>query len=170
MNLLVRTEAPPESAITAIRAQISSLDRDQPITDVETAEDLIESRFTTLLIGGFSATALVLAIVGIYGILSCAVAQRRQEFGIRLALGAEPTEILRIVMRQAISLASAGIVTGLCAALILTRMLENALYDTGSRDLTAFLAAPVLFLAVTLLAGYLPARRAMNVNPIETLR
>jgi putative ABC transport system permease protein len=175
MNLLVRTNVPPQNAIAAVRSQIAALDSGQPITDVQTANELIDSsrtqpRFMMLLIGAFSATALVLAVVGIYSVLSYTVAQRRQEFGIRLALGADPADILRMVMHQAILLAGSGIVTGLCAALVLTRLFEDTLYDTGPHDLTIFVAAPVLFLCVTAFAGYVPARRAMGVDPVETLR
>ena len=164
-----------QNAIAAVRSQIAALDSGQPITDVQTANELIDSsrtqpRFMMLLIGAFSATALALAVVGIYSVLSYTVAQRRQEFGIRLALGADPADILRMVMHQAILLAGSGIVTGLCAALVLTRLLEDTLYDTGPHDLTIFVAAPVLFLCVTALAGYVPARRAMSVDPVETLR
>lgn len=158
-----------------IRAQIAAVDGNQPITDVQTAEELIDSsraqpRFTALLIGVFSATALILAVIGVYGVLSYSVAQRTQEFGIRLALGAHRRDILRMVLRQGMSLALSGIASGLVAALILTRLLKSALYETGAHDLTTFVAAPLIFLAVAMLASYLPARRAMALDPLEAFR
>ena len=174
MNLLVRTDVPPSTAVATVRAQIAAVDANQPVNEIQTAEDLIDDsraqpRFTMMLIGGFSATALVLALVGVYGVLSYSVGQRRQEFGIRLALGAHRSDILRLVMRQGLSLALVGIVAGLCAALMMTRLMENVLYRTGSRDLATFVVAPVIFLLVAVLASYLPARRAMRVEPVETL-
>ncbi|HEY2470129.1 MAG TPA: ABC transporter permease [Terracidiphilus sp.] len=174
MNLLVRTDLPPQNAIGSVREQIGAIDASQPISDVQTAAELIDSsraqpRFMMLLLGGFSATALVLAVVGIYGVLSYSVAQRRQEFGIRVALGAHPGDILHMVMRQGLCLAVAGIAAGMCAALLLSKLLESALYRTSSRDLATFVLAPIVFLAVAALASYLPARRAMKVDPIETL-
>lgn len=175
MNLLVRTDIPPASAVAAVRAQIAAVDSNQPIDEIQTAEDLIgisraQPRFTMLLVGGFSATALLLAIVGVYGVLSYSVGQRRQEFGIRLALGAHRSDILRIVMRQAMLLAIAGIVAGLCAALALTRYLQHVLYKTGSYDLATFILSPMLFLCVAAIASYVPARRAMKLEPVEILR
>jgi len=175
MNLLVRTDVPPAAAVGSVRSQIAVVDANQPVNEIQTAEDLIDNsraqpRFTMLLIGGFSGTALLLAIVGVYGVLSYSVGQRRQEFGIRLALGAHRTDILRMVMRQGLLLALLGILAGLGAALILTRLLENVLYKTGSRDLATFVLAPVVFLLVAALASYLPARRAMNVEPVEILK
>ncbi|HEY1577914.1 MAG TPA: FtsX-like permease family protein [Terracidiphilus sp.] len=175
MNLLVRTDLPPQDAIGTVSAQIAAIDPEQPLSDVQTAVELIDNarmqpRFMMLLLGGFSATALVLAIVGVYGVLSYAVAQRRQEFGIRVALGAHRGDILCMVMKQGMSLAALGIAIGICAALMLTKLLESVLYRTGTRDAATFIAAPILFFAVAALASYLPARRAMMVDPIETLR
>ncbi len=174
MNLLVRTEVASNETVGAIRAQVAAIDNNQPVTGIQSAEELIgrsraEPRFTMLLLGGFSATALVMALMGVYGVLSFSVAQRRQEFGIRIALGAKRLDVLRLVMRQGLSLALMGIAAGVVAALMLTRLLESTLYRTGSHDLTTFVVAPVAFLGVAALASYLPARRAMKVNPVETL-
>jgi ABC-type antimicrobial peptide transport system permease subunit len=123
-----------------------------------------------LLLGVFSTTALALAVLGIYGVLSYSVAQRRQEFGIRLALGAEPANILRLVVRQGLMLAITGIALGLTAALLLTRLMSSMLYRVGALDLATFLLTPLVFLCVALLASYLPARRATKVDPVEALR
>jgi putative ABC transport system permease protein len=166
---------PPQSITSAVRAQLAAVDPDQPITHIQTVDQLMDEsrsqpRFTMLLLAAFSATALALAVVGIYGVLSYTVAQRRQEFGIRLALGAERQDVLRLVVRQGFMLTSIGIATGLIASLLLTRLMSSLLYKTSTRDLTTFVLAPLLFLAVALLATYLPARRATKVNPIEALR
>ena len=175
MNLLLRTAVEPRSITSAVRAQVAALDADQPITNIQTVDDLMDAsrsqpRFTMLLLALFSGTALVLAIIGIYGVLAYSVAQRREEFGIRLALGAEPTDILRLVLRQGFILAAAGIVTGLVASLLLTRLMSRLLYKTGAHDLTTFILTPLLILVITLFASYFPARRATEVNPIEALR
>jgi putative ABC transport system permease protein len=175
MNLLVRTEVAPASLEPAIRAQIAAIDADQPVTKVKTADELMndartQPRFLLMLVGVFSATALVLAMIGIYGVLSYAVAQRQQEFGIRMALGAEQRDILRLVVRQGLVLALAGIAAGLVAAFALTRLLASMLYKTGGHDALTFVTAPVMFLAIAMIASYLPARRATHVSPIEALR
>lgn len=175
MNLLVRTAVPPQSMISAVRAQIAAVDSEEPVTHIQTINQLMDSsraqpRFTMLLIGTFSFTALALAMIGIYGVLSYSVAQRRQEFGIRLALGAERGNILRLVVRQGFLLASAGIAIGLIIALLLTRLMSSLLYKVGARDGLTFVFAPLLFLGIALLGSYLPARRATKVEPIEALK
>jgi predicted permease len=175
MNLLVRTIVPPLSLAAAVQAQIVSLDPEQPVTNVQTIESLMDGaraqpRFTMLLVGVFSATALILAVIGIYGVLAYSVAQRRQEFGIRLALGARADDILRLVVRQGLILAVSGIVIGLLVALMLTRLMASMLYKVGARDVATFVLAPLLFLVIALLASYLPALRATRVNPLEALK
>jgi predicted permease len=175
MNLLVRTAVAPRSVISAVRTQISAVDPDQPVTSIQTVDELMDSsraqpRFTMLVLGIFSATALALAVIGIYGVLAYSVAQRRQELGIRLALGAERGDILRLVVRQGLILAIAGIAIGLIAALLLTRLISGMLYKVGALDLTTFALAPLIFLFIALLASYLPAQRATKVDPMEALR
>jgi len=175
MNLLVRTAVAPQSMISAVRAQVAMVDPDQPVTNIQTVEELMDGsrsqpRFTALLLGAFSATALVLAVIGIYGVLSYSVAQRRHEFGIRLALGAEQADILRLVLRQGLILAITGIAIGLMASLLLTRLMSSVLYKIGTHDPTTFVLTPLFFLCIALLASYLPARRATKVDPIEALR
>ena len=175
MNLLVRTLVPPQSLTSAVRAQISAVDPDQPVAGIQTVDDLVDSslaqpRFTMLLLGIFSATALALSVIGIYGVLSYWVAQRRYELGIRLALGAQRADILRIVVRQGFMLAIAGIAIGLIAALLLTRLMSSLLYQVGTLDLATFTVTPLLFLSIALLASYLPARSAMSVDPAEALK
>jgi putative ABC transport system permease protein len=176
MNLLVRTIVPPRSITSAVRAQVSALDLDQPVAGVQTVDEMVASslaqpRFTMLLLGIFSATALALSVIGIYGVLSYSVAQRRYELGIRLALGAQRADILRIVVRQGFLLTLAGIGIGLIAALLLlTRLMSSLLYKVDTLDLTTFAVAPLVFLCIALLASYLPARGATRVDPLEALR
>jgi predicted permease len=175
MNLLVRTEVAPASLEPSIRAQVAAVDANQPVTKVKTVDELMndaraQPRFLLMLVGAFSATALVLAMTGIYGVLSYAVAQRQQEFGIRMALGAERKDILRLVVRHGIVLAMAGIAAGWAAAFALTRLLASMLYKTGGHDALTFVVAPLVFLVIALMASYLPARRAIRVSPIEALR
>lgn len=175
MNLLVRTAVTPQSIVAVVRSQIAMVDADQPITNIQTVDEIMNNsrsqpRFTMMLLSAFSATALVLAVIGIYGVLSYSVAQRRQEFGIRMALGAEQADILGLVVRQGLMLAIAGIALGLISALLLTRLMSSMLYKVGALDLVTFLLAPLLFLGVASFASYLPARRATKVDPIEALR
>lgn len=175
MNLLVRTGVVPQSMTSAVRAQISALDADQPVTDIQTVEKLVngsraQPRFTMLLLGIFSLTAMGLAIVGIYGVLAYSVAERRRELGIRLALGAERADVLLLVVRQGLMLAAGGIAIGVAAALLLTRLMASLLYGVSAHDPATFVVAPMVFLGVALLASYLPARRATKVDPAKTLR
>ncbi|HUH62050.1 MAG TPA: ABC transporter permease [Terracidiphilus sp.] len=175
MNLLARTAMRPEAAISAVKAQIAAVDGDQPVTGIKTVEELMRSaraqpRFTMLLVGAFSMTALALAAIGIYGLLSFTIAQREQEFGIRLALGAGRADILRLVLRQGVVLTASGITAGLIAALLLTRLAVSLLYGVSARDATTFVLAPILFVAIALAASYLAARRTMRVNPIEAMK
>jgi putative ABC transport system permease protein len=179
MNLLVRTAANPNAMVSAVRAQIAAVDSDQPVTNIQTVDELMDGsraqpRFILLLLGVFSAAALVLAIIGIYGVLAYSVAQRRQEMGIRMALGAEKAAILRMVVAHGLRLTMIGVAIGLAGALLLSRlmasMLSGLLYKISASDLTTFVIAPVAFLVISLLASYLPARRATKVDPNEALR
>ncbi|HEV8495009.1 MAG TPA: ABC transporter permease [Candidatus Angelobacter sp.] len=179
MNLLVRTATDPHGMVSAVRAQIATIDSDQPVTNIQTVDELMDGsraqpRFILLLLGIFSAAALVLAIIGIYGVLAYSVAQRRQELGIRLALGAEKSHILRLVVGYGLALAGVGIVIGLVFALalswIMASVLSGVLYKISARDMTTFAVAPMVFLLIALVASYLPARRATQVDPNEALR
>lgn len=179
MNLLVRTATDPHGMVSPVRAQIAAIDSDQPVTSIQTVDELMDGsraqpRFILMLLGVFSAAALVLAIIGIYGVLAYSVAQRRQELGIRLALGAEKSDILRLVVGYGLALAGVGIGIGLVFALalswIMASVLSGVLYKISARDLTTFAVAPVVFLLIALVASYLPARRATQVDPNEALR
>jgi ABC-type antimicrobial peptide transport system permease subunit len=162
-----------------VRGQIAALDPDQPVTAIRTLDELMDSsrsqpRFLMFLLGAFSATALVLAVVGIYGVLAYTVRQRWQELGIRLALGAEKSDILRLVVRQGLTLAITGVILGLIFSVILTLWFRAAvsglLYKVKVYDLTTFAVVPVIFLIVAFAASYLPALRATRVDPTEALR
>jgi ABC-type antimicrobial peptide transport system permease subunit len=179
MNLLVRTANDPHALISAVREQISAIDADQPVTSIQTVNELMEGslaqpRFMMLLLGVFSAMALVLAMVGIYGVLAYSVAQRRQELGIRMALGASRSDILRLVVKYGFTLTAAGIAIGVVLAMalswIMASMLSGILYRVSARDLTTFVLAPLLFLVIALFASYMPARRATQVDPNEAVR
>jgi putative ABC transport system permease protein len=175
MNLLVRTAVSPRSVISAVRNQVSSVDADQPVTDIETVDELIDNslaqpRSTMLLISAFSGVALFLAAIGVYGVLSYSVAQRRREFGIRMALGANRADVLNLVLRQGLMLTIKGLAIGLAGAFLLTGLAASLLYKVGAHDLKTFILAPVFFLCIALVASYLPARRATRIDPIESLR
>jgi putative ABC transport system permease protein len=167
MNLLVRTAIDPHQLVATLRQQVYAVDPDQPITQVQTMEELLatfraQPRFTVFL--------LILAVVGIYGVIAYTVAQRRHELGIRMALGAERNHVLRLIVARGLFLTTAGIVIGLIAALASTRVMSSLLYQVRARDLPTFALASVLFLLVGIAASYIPARRAMSVDPREALR
>ena len=175
MNLVVRTEGDPRAFVSAVRASVLAVDKDQPVTAVRSMEEVLETaasepRFATSLFGVLSGIALVLAIVGIYGVIAYSVAERTQEMGIRMALGAEHTSILRLVLRQGLALALSGVALGLAASLMLTRLLETLLYHVSVTDPLTFAGSAVLFTVVAALASYVPAQRATRVDPVVALR
>jgi putative ABC transport system permease protein len=175
INLIVRTAGDPHAFVSAVRARVLSIDADQPVTAVQTMEELLEtgaaqSRFTASLLGALSGTALLLAVVGIYSVIAYSVAERTHEMGIRIALGAEPADILRLVLRQGLLLALSGIVIGVAASFALTRLMASLLYHVSVTDPATFAIGSLLFAAVALLASYLPARRATRVDPMAALR
>jgi putative ABC transport system permease protein len=175
MNLVVRTSGHPESFVAPVRSRVLAVDRDQPVTGVQTMEALLstaatQSRYATTLVGALAGLALLLALVGIYGAIAYSVAERTGEMGIRMALGAVRADILGMVVRQGLMPASAGIVIGLAASLALMRLLDGLLYRVSAHDPLVFASGAVLFSAVAALASYIPARRAMRVDPIAALR
>ena len=133
-------------------------------------DSLAERRFSMILLGSFAGLALVLASVGIYGVISYAVGQRTNEIGIRIALGARRLDILRLILGGAGKLALIGVAVGLFSALVLARLMGNLLYGVGPRDPITFIAVPAILISVALLASYLPARRATKVDPMTALR
>jgi ABC-type lipoprotein release transport system permease subunit len=175
LYLGVRTALDPHSLASALRAQLAAADPDQPLTEIQTMEERLESasaspRFTMLLIGAFSAMAFILAVIGIYGVIAYSVGQRTQELGIRIALGAEKRDILRLVIGNGLALALIGIVLGLAGSIALRRVISTMLYQTSATDPVIFCASAALFLGVALMASYVPARRATKIDPAAAFR
>jgi len=173
--LAVKTKGDPMSAVSGIRSAVRSIDSSLPIYNVHSMDDIMATsqsrpRFLTMLLSAFSGTALILAAVGIYGVVSYSVAQRTAEFGIRLALGAAPNQVLGGVLGQGLALSAVGIVLGIIAAFGLTRFLRELLFGVNSLDPWTFAGMALLLLATTVLACYGPARRATEVDPNTAFR
>jgi putative ABC transport system permease protein len=175
MNAVLRTDVPPATLAQAVRRELRQLDADLPIDKIQTldeivAESISRPRFYTLLVSIFAGVALLLAAVGIFGVMSYSVAQRTRELGIRMALGAGQGAVRRLVVSQAMTLAVAGLGIGLAGALTLSSVLEKMLFTLKPSDPPTLAAvAGVLFL-VALLASWLPARRASKIDPVVALR
>jgi predicted permease len=175
MMVEVRTLAGPSSVLLEVRGVVESLDRDLPMIDVRTMKDQVRStladeRALAELAGGFSLLALVLATIGIYGMMAYAVNTRTGEIGLRIALGARTDQVLSRVLREAFWLTSGGIVLGLVAALWLTRLIRVMLYGIGSTDALTVAITALLLISVSLIAAFVPARRASRIDPIRALR
>ena len=175
LNLIVRTQGDPHAVVNPIRACVQSLDRDLPLTGIQTMDEVLaagaaQPRFTTTLLATLSGAALILAIIGIYGVISYSVGERTNEIGVRIALGADRQAILRLVLGQALTLSGIGIATGILVSLGLTRLMTSMLYHVSTTDPVIFGAGALLFVTVAIVAGYLPARRAMRVDPTIALR
>jgi putative ABC transport system permease protein len=173
--LAVRTAGDPLALTKAVRDQVQKLDRDQTVAGVQTMDDLLEEqvgqrRLLTILLGSFAGMALLLALLGIYGVIAYSVAQRTQEVGIRRALGAQQGDILRLVMRQGFILTVTGIVIGLIGAAVLTRVMTTVLFHVSATDPATFAGIAALFIVVALAASYIPARRAARIDPMAALR
>ena len=175
MSLVVRTNTAPLSLIAAIRSRVAEVDRGQPVYDIATMEQLLaesvtQPRFSTFLFTLFALLALTLAAVGLYGVLSYAVAQRTHEIGLRMALGAQVRDVLKLVVVRGMKLTLLGLAIGLAGAIVLTRVLKTLLFNISTTDPLTFASVAGLLLGVTLLACYLPARRAIEVDPLVALR
>jgi len=175
MTIIVRSINDPSALTNALREQVQVLDKDQPISEIRTMEwylsdSMAQRRFNMLLLGAFAGLALILAAVGIYGVIAYTVTQRTHEMGIRIALGARGTDIFKLIFGQAMLTTAAGLVIGLGAALGLTRLLQTLLYQVTATDPVVFVSITLLLLLVAMAAAYIPARRAMRVNPITALR
>ena len=175
MTLVVRTAFDPKPLILAIRDEVWAVDKDQPVTDVKTMDQYVTDsvsprRFNALLLAIFASLALVLATVGIYGVMSFSVTQRVHEIGIRVALGAQPSQVIRLVLGRGMALVLAGVAIGLAGALALTRVMTSLLYGVSATDPMTFVVVSALLAAVALLASYIPARRATKVDPMIALR
>ncbi|MEK6410478.1 MAG: ABC transporter permease [Acidobacteriota bacterium] len=174
-TLVIHSAADPASLVAAVRSQVQAVDKDQPISDVKTmkrylSESVAQPRLTMALLGIFAAIALVLAAVGIYGMMTYTVAGRTREIGIRMALGAQRRDVIRLVVGQAAALTVIGTAMGLAGALALTRVMESLLFQVSATDPFTFAAISVLLAGVALGASFVPARRATKVDPMIALR
>jgi len=174
-NLAVRTSGSPSALAPAIRRIIRSVDPEQPISDVQTLQQIVESRTASRtvqvrVLGAFAAIAFLLAAIGIHGLLSFAVSQRNREIGVRMALGAASGDILRMVMRQGVWVALAGVVPGLALAYVAARLMQALLAGIQPGDLPTFLSAAGLCLVMTLVGSFLPALRAVRIDPMTAIR
>jgi putative ABC transport system permease protein len=175
MTFVVRTDGDPRAAIPIVRTQLASMDPEVALSRIRTMEEVVaqsaaQPRFRTTILGVFAAVALVLAAVGLYGVVAFSVNQRRAELGLRMALGADRHEILRLVLRQGLMPVIVGICCGLAGAAAVTRVMHTLLFDVSAQDPMTFSAVSLMLLAVAAAACYVPARRAMTVDPVSTLR
>lgn len=174
-RLAVRTTGDPEALVKSVASAVNSLEPDLPLADVKTMEQLIDEslvgeRFVTALFAAFAVVALALATVGIYGVTAFAAAQRSHEIGLRMALGAGREQVLQLVLKEGVMLALCGLGLGLVGACVVGRVLRSLFYGVGTIDFAVFGAVAAILLLTALLASYLPARRATNVDPIQALR
>ena len=173
--LILRTGQEPSGMVSAVREQLAALDKSVPIYQVATMDQLLDrslapQRFNLFLLGLFAALALVLAAVGLYGVLSFAVSRRTHEIGIRLALGAHPIQILRLIVRQGMTLVAVGLSLGVIASVLLTRLMSSLLFGVSATDPLTFFSVALTLALVALLACYIPAHRAMRTDPMAALR
>ncbi len=173
--IVLRTTGDPAALAETVRAEARTIDKDLPVYDVRTmqtlrSESVATRRFILLLVGAFGVLALGLAAIGVYGVMSLVVSERTREVGVRLALGAEPAQLLRMIVLQAAKLAGIGVAVGIVSALPLAPLLDSQLYGVGSLDPLTFVSVPLLLLGVAVLAALIPARNAMRVDPLVALR
>jgi putative ABC transport system permease protein len=175
LYLAMRTVNDPSQAASAMRSEVAAIDPDQPIASLITmdqriSESIAPRRFNMFIMGLFAALALVLAAIGIYGIMAFTVIQRTHEIGVRMALGATAGDVLKLILRSGFKLALIGIALGLLAAFAATRVLSSLLFEVSATDPAIFVIDAVLLAVAALLASYIPARRAMKVDPLVALR
>lgn len=174
-SLIVRTAADPTSVVSAVKTAAAAVDPNAPLTNLKTMDQIVtdatgQQRLQTFLLGGFGALGFLLAMVGIFGVMSYDVGQRTREIGVRMALGAQPGNVLRMVIREAMWLVGAGIVVGIGGALALSRVLRHQLFEIKPTDPITFISVAVALAIIALAACYIPARRAMRIEPIVALR
>jgi len=175
MALMIRTTNDPESVAAAVRHEVRGLDKTQLVYNVRTLESVMSEavvtpRFRTSLLGVFAVIALILAMVGIYGVVSYAVTQRTHEIGIRMALGARAADVLKLILRNGMGPVLLGVTLGLAGAIGLTRLMASFLFGVTPTDPIAFTIVTLLLMAVVLMAAWLPARRATRIDPCAALR
>jgi len=175
MTIVVKSALPPDQVIAALRREVASLDADQAVADIRpltaiVAASMSRQEFTSGLLGVFAILATTLAVVGLYGVMTLFVTERRREFGIRMALGARPADLLRLVMREAVWMVGIGATAGIAGALALRRVVSNLLFGITASDATTYAASTAIVCIVGLVACYLPARRAVALDPVHALR
>jgi predicted permease len=175
LRLVIRSGGSSSSVIATVRRVVAEVEPAIPLDDVKTLTSVIDQTFATrrltkLLLGGFALVALMLAVVGIYGVMSLHVANRSREFGIRLAIGADPRALVRLVLGEGAVLAGLGVVLGVAGAIAATRSLASLLYEVSPTDPAVLIALPLLLAAIALAACYVPARRAARSDPLSALR
>ena len=175
MSLVVRTSLPPGAILSAIKSTIWSVDKNQPVFDVKSMDEIVSGnvsaqRLAFLLLGVFAFLALALAAIGIYGVTSYLVSARTHEIGVRMALGAQPLDVWRLVLGHGAKLVAIGVFAGAVAALALTRLLTNLLFGVSASDPWTFVGVGLLLIVVAVVASYVPARRATRVDPLVALR
>jgi predicted permease len=175
MSVVVRSAVDPSSHVPAIRAAVRSLDAAVPLYDVRLVEDLLSDsfgprRFNMYLLGSFAAIALILACIGLFGVLAYLVTQRTRDIGIRIALGADRRDVMGLILGQGMVLAATGALLGVAAGYAGSRVMETLLFSVTPKDPLTFVLVPTLLVAVALLACYVPARRALRVDPLVALR
>jgi putative ABC transport system permease protein len=175
MSVVVRTVSDPQDMVFTLTGAVQSLDKDLPLLHTKTLagyvdDSIADTRFETVLLGTFGALAFVLTAVGLYGVISYTVVQQTRDMGVRLALGADRAVILQMVIMRGLVLAGAGVGIGVAASLLLTRVIANLLYGVTPSDPVTFFGVPIALIAMAILASYIPARRAANVDPIVALR
>ena len=174
MGLVIRTAGDAAAFAPTLRREVQALDKDQPVYNVRTMDDVVANslgtrRVSMQLFAVFAIAALLLAAIGVYGVMAYSVAQRTQEIGIRMALGAQRSDVLALVIRQGLRLTVIGVVVGVAGAFALTRLMTNLLFGVGATDPLTFVVIPLLLLFVALVACYLPARRAARLDPTIAL-
>jgi ABC-type transport system, involved in lipoprotein release, permease component len=175
MTFVVRSTTDPSSLFQSIRSRLRNVDKDQPLTSMKLLDQIVsestgQRRFSATLLTAFAGVALILATVGLYGVMAYLVTQRTHEIGLRMALGAARTSVFRLIVGQGLVLTAFGLVIGLAGALALTRLMSSMLYETSATDPLTFAGIPIALALVSFFASYLPARRAMKVDPIVALR
>jgi len=175
MTIVVRTDSDPHLLEEGVRRAVQSVDRNQPLAATAVMEEVIARsvaprHFRMLLFGLFALLALVLAVIGVYGVMAYSSSQRAREFGVRIALGANRRDILKLVIGQGFEMALVGVGVGIAGALVLTRFLSSLLYGVSPHDPMTFVGVAVLLLTVALAACWIPARKAMHVDPMVALR
>jgi putative ABC transport system permease protein len=175
ISIVVRTSGDPAALMSAVRGEVAGIDKDQPVYNVRTMENLLATtlaprRLVVFLLGAFALLALVLGAIGVYSVLAYSVTERKHEIGIRMALGAQQSSILKLVMKQGLSLVLIGMIVGLAGIFVFKQVVANLLFELTATDPLSYISSLVVLATVAILACYLPARKAMRVDPVIALR